>query len=105
MVYKWRRGVSFGAPAQEVGERLEKIKKRHDRDFGPIHVVRDARNPESPLHPCFEWNDQVAGERYREQQAATILTSIVELKTDTDGIEDARRFISGSEHPRPAAAT
>lgn len=35
-----------------------------------VDVARDAK---SPLHPFFEWNDEVGAERYREIQAGRYL--------------------------------
>jgi hypothetical protein len=36
-------------------------------------VLGDARNPKSPLHSYFEWDDAVAGERYRRAQATAMI--------------------------------
>ncbi len=42
----------------------------------PELVVDAARDPGSPLHDKFEWDDQVAGERYRLQQARTLIRTV-----------------------------
>lgn len=39
----------------------------------PEDVLDDARNPNSPLHPCFTWDDSVAAEAYRMQQAKAVV--------------------------------
>ncbi|MAS97330.1 MAG: hypothetical protein CMF29_00135 [Kiritimatiellaceae bacterium] len=36
-------------------------------------VVNKARNPKSALHSCFEWDDSVAGEKFREAQAYRLI--------------------------------
>lgn len=43
----------------------------------PKQLLDSARDPNSPLHAEFEWNDGVAAERYREQQARKILVDII----------------------------
>lgn len=39
-------------------------------------VVKAARPARSPIHRDFEWRDDVAAERYREDQARSLLRSI-----------------------------
>lgn len=39
-------------------------------------VVDEARDPNSPLHSRFEWDDTVAGDRYREVQARELIRSV-----------------------------
>lgn len=36
-------------------------------------LVEQARPKSAPLHPCFEWDDDVAGQLWREQQARNIV--------------------------------
>jgi len=40
-------------------------------------VVADAKSPQSPLHACFEWDDEVAAEKYRDHQARTLIDSVL----------------------------
>lgn len=39
----------------------------------PEDVLDDARNPNSPLHDCFTWDDTVAAEAYRLTQAKAVI--------------------------------
>ena len=39
-------------------------------------VVDSARPDDAPLHSRFEWNDTVAGERFREVQAMELIRSV-----------------------------
>ncbi len=74
MIYKWKIPV-FGVSAQDAGEELERIKT--ERGFlSPEAVVDESRPPEAPLHGCFEWDDAIAAEKYRCQQASHIIRSI-----------------------------
>lgn len=42
----------------------------------PALVVDEARDPSHPLHPRFEWDDSIAGEAYRRQQAQELIRSV-----------------------------
>lgn len=42
----------------------------------PADVVEAARDPASPLHSHFEWNDSAAAEKYRLDQARTLIRSV-----------------------------
>ena len=43
----------------------------------PQNVVELARNENSVIHNDFEWNDEIAGEKYRIIQAADMIRSLV----------------------------
>jgi hypothetical protein len=69
--YAYRTG-SFGVPAQVAGEELSRI----EQEYGcvrPKDVVNESREEEAPLHPAFEWDDEIAGELYRCDQAGRLL--------------------------------
>ena len=65
--YSWNcYGGKFSA--QMVGEQFEAIEKR-DGKLTKAAVVDAARAEDSPMHGMFEWDDAVAGELYRQDQA------------------------------------
>lgn len=39
-------------------------------------MVEDSRPAIAPLHRCFEWSDERAAERYREEQARLLIRSV-----------------------------
>jgi hypothetical protein len=45
-------------------------------ELTPVMVVDVARDPQHPLHPRFEWDDTVAGEKYRVHQARQLIRSV-----------------------------
>jgi hypothetical protein len=50
----------------------------------PEHVVEAARNPESPLHQEFTWNNDAAAENWRLHQARHLVrTLLVTVVTST----------------------
>lgn len=65
----------------EINERrlkeLETIRAKHGGILKPEAVVAFARRPASALHGCFEWDDTAAAEKYRLDQARTIIRVMV----------------------------
>lgn len=74
MVYVWNT-VGFSADANKVGKELEDLEKQNG-SINRYEVLEKAKNENTELHKCFEWDDSVAGEKYRLIQASNILTSI-----------------------------
>lgn len=74
-VFQFRDGCHLHGNAQAVGERLEAIKTQ-DNVLTPELVLEDARKKKSPLHKFFEWNDGIAAERYRLDQAGHLIRSV-----------------------------
>lgn len=94
MVYQWKQAGRIKLDAQIVGERLEKIRKKHGELTPPI-VVADAADKTSPLHVAFEWNDRMAARRWREEQARYIIRMIVvRTSDDEDDPSTVRAFVS-----------
>jgi len=54
---------------------LMAIYERDNRVLTPRAVVDEARPESSPLHKAFEWDDTVAGEKYRLLQAQDLIRS------------------------------
>ena len=78
MVYKWKQGARFKADAAKVKKELDRIGDK----LTPEQVVKAARKKKSELHKCFEWNDKVASQLYRLEQARRIIRSIVEVQEE-----------------------
>lgn len=76
MVYEFRAApYTVKASAQVVGEVCEAL----DRTGGltPERLVDASRDEAAPLHGEFEWDDVVAGERYRAIQARNLISLLV----------------------------
>jgi hypothetical protein len=54
---------------------LADIYEQH-RALTPALVVDAARDPVHPLHSQFEWDDSIAGEKYRQTQARQLIRSV-----------------------------
>ncbi len=68
------------------------LKKNKKRKLLPSAVVQEARDKDSPLHRYFEWDDAVASDKYRLDQARQLIASI-EIISD-DRHESAPAFVS-----------
>lgn len=64
-------------------------------DLTPSLVVDAARDPSHPLHQRFEWDDSVAGEAWRREQAHRLIQSVRVVyreATDKEGPRSVRAF-------------
>lgn len=62
--------------AQEAAHALRDIYLRcHGNDL-PRHIVDEARNPDSPLHSYFTWDDAEAAEAHRLTQATSLIRRV-----------------------------
>ena len=96
VVYRWnpRPGFDWKGKAQEIGEHLEGLATQTG-SITPERVVDDARNPQSPLHPNFEWDDTAAAESWREHTARNLIGSLVVVKVnETQVTGTVRAFVS-----------
>ena len=72
--YSWK-SACFNANVQKVGEELEQLEKV--QEITNKNVLEYAtNNSDSELHKCFEWDDKIAGEKYRLYQASILISSI-----------------------------
>ncbi|MBX6387319.1 MAG: hypothetical protein IRZ07_30805 [Microbispora sp.] len=93
MQYAWKPGFRVGGlDAQVVGERLDAIRER-DGGIMAEAVVDDARPVDSPLHPAFEWDDSVAAEKYRLDQARYLIRAVVIQRPDVEEPRPVRAFV------------
>lgn len=69
---------------------------RERGELTPQLVVNEARDPAHQLHSRFEWDDTIAGEAYRQVQAAEIIRSVklVYSETPKGGRKYVRAFSS-----------
>lgn len=75
MRYEWANGRSQKVDAQIVGEIVEAIAEKLGV-CSPRYLVEEARSKKSPLHPLFEWRDDVAAEHWRTEQARSTVQAL-----------------------------
>ena len=72
--YSYRSGYRFKVPAQVVGETLEGLAQTGE--LTSARFLEVSRPEDAPTHNMFEWDDSVAAERYRLQQATVAINSV-----------------------------
>jgi len=100
VVYRWnpRPGFDFKGNPQVIGEHLEEL-ATPTGSITPEGVVDDARNPASPLHENFDWDNATAAESWREHTARNLIGSLVVVKVnETQVTGTVRAFVSVREN-------
>lgn len=90
MIYKLKSGARLPVKAQVAGEECERLEAKGM--LTPNNLVEASRPDDAPLHKCFEWDDTVAAEKWRQTQAAYIIRS-VEVTVEKS-IEPTRAFVA-----------
>ena len=75
MIYERKHAARISASASVAGavcERLESEGRLTAKD-----LLDDSRPADAPLHSAFEWDDDIAAEKYRENQARHIISCLV----------------------------
>jgi hypothetical protein len=80
------------ANPQAIGLALAAITESGGGELTPKAVVESARGDDSPLHGHFDWDDAVAGEKWRIEQARDIIRCI--RVDEGNNIEPPRAFLS-----------
>ena len=80
IVATWRTPGIFKADPQKVCDELKDL----GDEFTPDEIVEKAKNSTTELHKCFEWDNDVAAEKYRIHQARMITSNLVFLKESDD---------------------
>lgn len=69
-------GAPKDIPAEITGSELTRIAQR-DGGISPLAVLDESRPDFAPLHSAFEWDDGVAAEEFRQQQARQLIRAVV----------------------------
>lgn len=85
MQVEWKIKGIYKADANKVASEIGT-----DR-VTPEKVLEIARNKDSELHKCFEWDDGIAAEKYRLTQARGILLNLYYVPQKKDS-EPVRKF-------------
>lgn len=83
-LYSWKEGIGYHhtVTAETAAKELQRLQLRSPLT---LQAVVDASRPmDAPLHPEFEWDDAVAAEEYRKDQARHLIDHIVIQYERTD---------------------
>jgi hypothetical protein len=85
----------------DLKSELLAVRERHGKLTAGV-VLADASDPEHPLHDRFEWDDGVAAERFRLEQARTLIRSVrIVYRRPSGEIGKVREFHSVSRPELP----
>lgn len=81
--YEYKVPGLVKAPAQAVGELFERLEQTEE-GLTPATVLEASRDENALLHGEFEWQDDVAAEKYRLDQARFIIRNLTVITKTTD---------------------
>lgn len=84
MTAKWKYDNLIKADANQIASEIEEI----GEEVTAAQIVEKARDERSELHKCFEWDDSIAAEKYRLEQARYILRVLVIQHPEEDKAEN-----------------
>lgn len=77
IIAKWSAtGTRFGADAQKVYEEIMEICDDLE-SVSPKDILEKARSEDTELHKCFTWDDSVAAEKWRLNEARVVARQLV----------------------------
>lgn len=75
-IFRAAGGIFSEESAQKYGDALYRLYDILGKFPTPEEIVDEARNPKSPLHDAFEWDDSKAANAHRLQQARNMVNHI-----------------------------
>lgn len=110
MAYKWKTGY-YKADAEVAGKVFEELDKTVGLNAKTL--VDASRDESAPLHDEFEWDDAIAGEKWREQKARVMICNLtitveeakdstpvrayVKIEDNTDNYESIEAVLKSEE--------
>lgn len=93
MVYEWKTASYIKADANVVGKQCEELEKTVG--LTAKNLLDANRDENAPLHSEFEWRNDIAAEKYRENQARHIIACFCVRAETTTGeqSEPVRAFL------------
>lgn len=82
---KWKIPGIHKVDPVAAKEELDRIRITTGKAPSPKDIVEASRDESAVLHPEFEWDDSVAGEKFREVQARDLSRNLVKvIRSDTN---------------------
>ncbi len=94
--YKWKTGSQHKIDADTAGAVCEQL----EQTIGlTAQTLVDASRPaDAPLHGEFEWDDAIAAESYRQDQARYIIRSLC-VVSEQEETQPVRAFFTIAQQP------
>jgi hypothetical protein len=87
-------GYGFPIKAKVAADCLLSIYKKNDSQLTPEAVLSAAKNKTSPLHGCFEWNDKIAGNEHRLDQARHLIRGVKIIRVIDEKETEVNCFVN-----------
>lgn len=97
--YEWRTKGLYKVDANDAAKEIMRIRDKRG-SIEPSDIVDESRDEKAVLHGCFEWDDDVAAEKYREHQASCIVKNIT-VVSEAKEAENVRAFVRVSSGYQP----
>ena len=83
----WKTGSQFKVKPNVAYRAMEKVRKANGGNLVPELLVDASRPVSAPLHKEFEWDNKVAGEQFRREQARYIIRSIEVVRAEAPTVQ------------------
>ena len=90
MVYQFKTGAMYKVEAKVAAEVMNELEA--EGKLSAKELVNVSRPDDAPLHDEFEWDDEIAGEKWREQQARVMIASVTIIHEDLPQKEPIRAY-------------
>lgn len=91
MVYQWRTN-NYKTDPNVAGMVFRDLEA--SVGLTSTNVVNASRSEDAPLHKEFEWRDNIAAERFREEQARLMIGNLYVINEATPNVEPVRAFLT-----------
>ena len=82
-----------GVSADDAAAELNRIREK--RGFlKPEFVVEESEDENSVLHKCFQWDDTIAAQMWRKEQAASLIRNITCIVVAENVETEIRAFVN-----------
>lgn len=92
MIYEWKSGYSHKVKPEVAGAVFEELEK--EKGLTAQTLVDASRPEDAPLHREFEWEDSIAAEKYREQQARILIAHLTVRMEEVKEAPPTRAYVS-----------
>jgi hypothetical protein len=96
MIHQFKLGARLPKEmdAQACWEFINALSAAHGTLAKSPEIVRAARDPASPIHRAFEWDDKIAADQHRLQQACRLVDSIMVVDPDHPEVPPHHAFVN-----------
>ena len=93
MIYTWRSGARWRIDANVAGEEIARIGKERAGRIKAEDIVESARAEKSPLHELFDWDDKMAGGKWRIHCARNMINHLMIVREEKEEVRTIRAFV------------